>query len=108
MARVATVHHTTGKVIDIACALDRELYLLRYGRVVPMGVRVRIDPRFGIATADLRAAGNSRQKLQNQSSCQMLGLFGGLRQTLTSYAPWQIETVSFTELGEDIATAVRE
>jgi hypothetical protein len=46
--------------------------------------------------------------LQNQSSCQMLGLFGGLRQTLTSYAPWQIETVSFTELGEDIVTAVRE
>ncbi|MEG4530760.1 hypothetical protein [Microcoleus sp. D2_18a_D3] len=72
------------------------------------GYRLKIDRDLGIATVDLRASGNSRQKLQNLSSCQMLGLFGGLRQTLTSYAPWQIKTVRFTELGEDILNTVKE
>ncbi|MEG4799214.1 hypothetical protein QUB63_01545 [Microcoleus sp. ARI1-B5] len=73
-----------------------------------VGYRVRIARDQGIATVDLRALGNSRQKLQNLSSCQMLGLFGGVRQTLTSYDPWQIKTVRFTELGEDILSTVRE
>ncbi|MEG4940698.1 hypothetical protein [Microcoleus sp. F4-D5] len=73
-----------------------------------VGYRLRIDRNLGIATVDLRASGNYRQKLQNLSSCQMLGLFGGVRQTLTSYAPWQIKTVRFTELGEDILSTVRE
>ena len=72
------------------------------------GYRLKIDRDLGIATVDLRASGNSRQKLQNLSSCQMLGLFGGVRQTLISYAPWQIKTVRFTELGEDILSTVRE
>lgn len=73
-----------------------------------VGYRLRIDRNLGIATVDLRTSGNDRQKLQNLSSCQMLGLFGGLRQTLTSYAPWQIKTVRFTELGEDILITSRE
>ncbi len=73
-----------------------------------VGYRLKIDRDLGIATVDLRASGNSRQKLQNLSSCQMLGLFGGVRQTLTSYAPWQIKTVHFTELGQDIVNTVRE
>ncbi|MEG4145722.1 hypothetical protein [Microcoleus sp. Pol12B5] len=72
------------------------------------GYRLTIDRDLGIATVDLRASGSSRQKLQNLSSCQMLGLFGGVRQTLTSYAPWQIKTVRFTELGKDILSTVRE
>ncbi|MEG3906622.1 hypothetical protein Q5691_09940 [Microcoleus sp. w1-18aA5] len=72
------------------------------------GYRLTINRDLGIATVDLRASGSSRQKLQNLSSCQMLGLFGGVRQTLTSYAPWQIKTVRFTELGEDILSTVRE
>jgi len=38
----------------------------------------------------------------------MLGLFGGVRQTLSSFAPWQIKTVRFTELGQDILSTVRE
>ena len=73
-----------------------------------VGYRLRIDRDLGIATVDLRASGNSRQKLQNLSSCQMLGLFGGVRQTLTSYDPWQIKTVRFTELGEDLLNTVKE
>ncbi|MEG3898479.1 MULTISPECIES: hypothetical protein [unclassified Microcoleus] len=73
-----------------------------------VGYRLSIDRDLGIATVDLRASGTSRQKLQNLSSCQMLGLFGGVRQTLTSYDPWQIKTVRFTELGEDILNTVRE
>jgi hypothetical protein len=73
-----------------------------------VGYRLKIDLNLGVATVDLRTSGNSRQKLQNLSSCQMLGLFGGVRQTLTSYAPWQIKTVRFTELGEDILIATRE
>ena len=73
-----------------------------------VGYRLSVDRDLGIATVDLRASGNSRQKLQNLSSCQMLGLFGGVRQTLTSYAPWQIKTVRFTELGQDIVSTVRE
>ncbi|MEZ2278249.1 MAG: hypothetical protein ACBR12_15195 [Microcoleus sp.] len=73
-----------------------------------VGYRLRIDRTLGVATVDLRTSGNDRQKLQNLSSCQMLSLFGGVRQTLTSYAPWQIKTVRFTELGEDILNTVRE
>ena len=73
-----------------------------------VGYRLKIDRDLGIATVDLRASGNSRQKLQNLSSCQMLGLFGGVRQTLSNYAPWQIKTVRFTELGQDILSTVRE
>jgi hypothetical protein len=73
-----------------------------------VGYRLRIDRNLRIATVDLRASGNSRQKLQNLSSCQMLGLFGGVRQTLTSYDPWPIKTVRFTELGKDILNTVRE
>ena len=34
-----------------------------------VGYRLRIDRNLGIATVDLRASGNSRQKLQNLSSC---------------------------------------
>jgi hypothetical protein len=73
-----------------------------------VGYRLRIDRTLGIATLDLRSSGDYRQKLQNLSSCQMLGLFGGVRQTLTSYAPWQIKTVRFTELGQDILITARE
>ena len=73
-----------------------------------VGYRLKIDRELGIATVDLRATGNYRQKLQNLSSCQMLGLFGGVRQTLSNYAPWQIKTVRFTELGQDILSTVRE
>lgn len=73
-----------------------------------VGYRLSVDRELGIATVDLRAAGSSRQKLQNLSSCQMLGLFGGVRQTLISNAPWQIKTVRFTELGEDLLSTVRE
>lgn len=73
-----------------------------------VGYRLRIDRTLGVATVDLRTSGNDRQKLQNLSSCQMLGLFGGVRQTLTSYTPWQIRTVRFTELGEDILSTVQE
>ncbi|MEG3850339.1 hypothetical protein QT971_24395 [Microcoleus sp. herbarium19] len=73
-----------------------------------VGYRLRVDRELGIATVDLRAAGNSRQKLQNLSSCQMLGLFGGVRQTLISNASWQIKTVRFTEVGEDLLSTVRE
>jgi hypothetical protein len=38
MNRVATVHHTTDKVLDITCELGRELDLLTYGyrRVEPL------------------------------------------------------------------------
>lgn len=79
-----------------------------FGSLGLVGYRLKIDRDLGIATVDLRASGNSRQKLQNLSSCQMLGLFGGVRQTLTSYAPWQIKTVRFTELGQDIVSTVRE
>ncbi|MCY7382946.1 MAG: hypothetical protein LH628_10290 [Microcoleus sp. CAN_BIN18] len=73
-----------------------------------VGYRLSVDRDLGIATVDLRASGNSRQKLQNLSSCQMLGLFGGVRQTLSSFAPWQIKTVRFTELGQDILSTVQE
>lgn len=73
-----------------------------------VGYRLRIDRSLGIATLDLRSSGDDRQKLQSLSSCQMLGLFGGVRQTLTSYAPWQIKTVRFTELGQDILITARE
>lgn len=72
------------------------------------GYRVTIDPEKGMATVDLRVAPNSSRHLKALSSCEMLALFGGLRQTLTNYAPWQIKAVHFTDLGEDIFTTLQE
>jgi len=72
------------------------------------GYRVKIDPEKGMATVDLRVAPNSPRHLKSLSSCEMLALFGGLRQTLTNYAPWQIKAVRFTDLGEDIFTTLQE
>jgi hypothetical protein len=92
----------------MASAVDEVLKQQVFASLGLVGYRLKIDRDLGIATVDLRAAGNSRQKLQNLSSCQMLGLFGGVRQTLASYAPWEVKTVRFTELGEDIVTTVRE
>lgn len=92
----------------MSSAIDEILKQQVFASLSLVGYRLRIDRHLGVATMDLRATGNSRQKLQNLSSCQMLGLFGGVRQTLTSYAPWQVKTVRFTELGEDIVTTVRE
>ncbi|MGL5065842.1 MAG: hypothetical protein ACRC62_38225 [Microcoleus sp.] len=92
----------------MSSAVDELLNQQVFASLGLVGYRLKIDRNQGIATVDLRAAGNSRQKLQNLSSCQMLGLLGGVRQTLTSYAPWQVKTVRFTELGEDMVTVVRE
>jgi len=72
------------------------------------GYRVKIDPEKGMATVDLRVSPNSPRHLKSLSSCEMLALFGGLRQTLTNYAPWQIKAVHFTDLGEDIFTTLQE
>jgi hypothetical protein len=92
----------------MSSAVDELLKQQIFASLGLVGYRLKIDRDLGIATVDLRASGNYRQKLQNLSSCQMLGLFGGVRQTLTSYAPWQIKTVRFTELGQDIVSTVRE
>lgn len=92
----------------MSSAVDEVLKQQVFTSLGLVGYRLRIDRTLGIATVDLRTSGNDRQKLQNLSSCQMLGLFGGLRQTLTSYTPWQIKTVRFTELGEGILNTVRE
>jgi len=91
----------------MSSAVDEVLKQQVFTSLGLVGYRLRIDRNLGVATVDLRTSGNDRQKLQNLSSCQMLGLFGGLRQTLTNYSPWQIRTVRFTELGKDIVNTAR-
>ncbi len=62
----------------------------------------RVSIKNGVATIDLRMDPKSRRQLVSLSSCEQFALFGSLRKTLTSNPEWNIKTVRFTQLGEDI------
>jgi len=64
------------------------------------GFRVKVEG--GTATVDLRTAAASPRSLHSLSMCEQLALFGGLRQTLTSNPQWGIQSVRFTEQGQEI------
>lgn len=54
------------------------------------------------AIVDLRLPANSKRSFHSLSSCEQLALFGGIRKTLLNNAQWQIQSVQFTEKGEEI------
>ena len=62
----------------------------------------RVSVKDGVATVDLRTDPQSRRQIISLSSCEQFALFGSLRKTLTSNPNWNIKTVRFTQLGEDI------
>ena len=66
------------------------------------GYRLKVDPANGVATVDLRLSPNSPRKLVSLSDCEQLALFGSLRETLLGNPEWNIETVQFTERGQEI------
>ena len=66
------------------------------------GYRVTIDQTNRTATVDLRVDPNSKRRLTSLSSCEQLALFGALRKTLTANRQWNIDTVQFTEQGEEV------
>lgn len=63
---------------------------------------VNYDQTSGLATVDFRVSPDSTRQLESLSSCEKLALFGGIEKTLTSDTRWQIETVEFTDRGEDV------
>lgn len=66
------------------------------------GYRVSVDPNSRVATVDLRVSPNSRRQLESLSSCEQLALLGAVNKTLTANAQWKIESVRFTEQGEEV------
>ena len=66
------------------------------------GYRVTVDATSRTATVDLRVDPNSKRRLTSLSSCEQLALFGALRKTLTANRQWNIDTVRFTEQGEEV------
>lgn len=69
-----------------------------------VGYRVNVDANTGVATVDLRLDPDSRREFVSLSSCENFSLFGSLEKTLTTNPQWQIDTVRFTERGEEIET----
>nr|WP_290222927.1 hypothetical protein [Trichocoleus desertorum] len=67
------------------------------------GYRVSINPDSRVATVDLRVSPNSRRQLESLSSCEQLALLGAVNKTLTANPQWKIESVRFTEKGEEVA-----
>lgn len=66
------------------------------------GYSVNYDQASGLVTVDFRVSPDSTRQLESLSSCEKLALFGGIEKTLTSDSRWQIETVEFTDRGEDV------
>ncbi len=65
------------------------------------GYRVSVADN-GVATVDFRLAADSQRQFTSLSTCENLALMGGVRETLTQNPEWQIESVRFTERGEEI------
>lgn len=87
-----TVEAAVGKVLEDRSNSDFNL----------AGYRVSVNSQTGVATVDMRVAGNSRRQFVSLSSCEQFSLFGSLRKTLTSNTQWKIKDVRFTEQGEEI------
>jgi hypothetical protein len=66
------------------------------------GYRVQVDQAQGMATVDLRLAPDSERQFVSLSSCEQRILFGGIEATLLQNPDWQINTVTFTDRGEEI------
>ena len=66
------------------------------------GYSVKYDQASGLVTVDFRVSPNSSRQLESLSSCEQFALFGGIEKTLTSDSRWQIETVEFTNRGEEV------
>ena len=66
------------------------------------GYRVSINPDSRVATVDLRVNPNSKRQLESLSSCEQLALLGAVNKTLTANPQWKIESVRFTEQGEEV------
>ncbi|HEY9747903.1 MAG TPA: sporulation/spore germination protein [Allocoleopsis sp.] len=66
------------------------------------GYRVSVDPQSRVATVDLRVNPNSKRQLESLSSCEQLALLGAINKTLTGNPQWRVESVRFTEQGEEL------
>jgi hypothetical protein len=63
----------------------------------------RVNVADGVATVDVRVAPDSPRQVVSLSSCEQFALFGSINETLTKNPEWQIQTVEFTDRGEEIA-----
>jgi hypothetical protein len=79
-----------GKVLAVYSTSDFDL----------SGYRLSVED--GTATVDFRLSPDSPRQLTSLSACEQYALFGSLRETLTQNSDWQIDTVRFTERGEEI------
>ncbi|MEB3294783.1 MAG: hypothetical protein VKJ24_16635 [Synechococcales bacterium] len=62
----------------------------------------RVKQEGAIATIDLRLAPDAQRTFVSMSSCEQMAFFGSISKTLTSYAPWKIQDVKFTDGKEEI------
>lgn len=85
-----------------AQAIGKVLAAQDYNAFKISGYRVNIDQSSGTAVVDLRLASESQRKFVSLSSCEQRSLFGSLEETLLNNPDWQVDSVKFTERGEEI------
>ena len=66
------------------------------------GYRLSYDDESDTATVDLRLSPDSERQFVSLSSCEQLSLFGSVEETLTQNPNWAVETVKFTNRGEEL------
>lgn len=62
----------------------------------------RVSREGARAIVDLRLPANAKRSFYSLSSCEQLALFGGIRKTLLNNSQWKIQSVQFTEKGQEI------
>ncbi|HEY9895906.1 MAG TPA: sporulation/spore germination protein [Candidatus Sericytochromatia bacterium] len=62
----------------------------------------RVSREGAQAIVDLRLPANAKRSFYSLSSCEQLALFGGIRKTLLNNSQWKIQSVQFTEKGQEI------
>lgn len=91
--RDAAMSQAVGKVMAVAQTYDKfEL----------AGYRISYDADSDTATIDLRLSPESERQFVSLSSCEQLSLFGSVEETLTQNSDWSVETVEFTNRGEEL------
>ena len=91
--RDEAMSQAVGKVMTVAETYDKfEL----------AGYRFSYDADSDTATIDLRLSPDSERQFVSLSSCEQRSLFGSVEETLTQNSDWAVETVEFTDRGEEL------
>lgn len=72
------------------------------------GYHLVVNSQDQTASVDLQMNNQEERRLSSMSRCEMLALFGSLRQTLTANPALHIKNVRFSKLGEEVLVTLQE